>query len=340
MTKVNFDLTIAVPAYGRVHELRQLIESVEKQAIMPRELLVCEDMSPERPLISALCMQWSSILKKKGCILKYVENTTNLGYDGNVRKLFEESSCTWVMLIGNDDVLLPQCAQTIQNYLVKFPNVLCASRTFLRFENFPENILGISKIFDSDTLITHSTHTSNLIFRSCGFVGGLVFNKDWAVSKTTKIYDGSLYYQIYLACEAYCERGIDYIATPIVAGRSGNPPLFGSASAENSVHVPGSYTTQGRTKMWNSVLEISINVGQKHSLDLVTNIRKELAGRQSFHIFEMFAGQDIAKNRQLRNSLKSIGLFFGVMPRLLFLCNILLGKYSFYFYKKVRQMMQ
>lgn len=334
------EVTVAVPAYGRVAELGELLQSVIEQSVMPFELLICEDCSRERPQIAAMIAKWEDRFSAKGCKLSYVENEENLGYDGNVRRLFERACGDWVLLLGNDDALLPNCVDAVVAYIRQNPQTRCASRTFVRFVRSPADVIGESRVFDTDTLVSLESHGAGYVFRLCGFVGGLLFKRSWALSVSTTEFDGSLYYQMYLAAQAYCQGGIGYIATPIVAGRAGNPPLFGAAAKERGAHVPGGYTVEGRTRMWQSVLDIFDKVGKEYGLDLVPDVRRELAGRQSFHIFEMLAGKERARTREMRCALISMGLYSGVMPRLLFATNQILGRFAPIFYRLTRRIVQ
>lgn len=336
----SYDITVAVPAYSRVSELEQLLESVARQDVMPAELLICEDCSPERADIRRLCLKWTPILSALGCHITFHENASNLGYDANVRSLFSLGRCKWIMLLGNDDALLTTGIASVKRYLEGKPDSLCVSRTFVKFTERPDEPTGISKLFSEDQRLTADSHSPRFIFRCCGFVGGLVFNREWAQSRATDEFDGGLYYQIYLACVAYCEVGIDYIATPTIAGRAGNPPLFGSAKAEFGVHIPGSYTTEGRARMWSSVIEIAERIGKRRGMDLASDIRHELAGRQSFHIFETLATAGRARNIAMKNALQKLGLFSSPIPKFLFALNFVLGRYSALVYIAIRRAVQ
>lgn len=42
------DMSLAIPAYNRSAELKELLCSLENQALLPAEIIICEDCSPER----------------------------------------------------------------------------------------------------------------------------------------------------------------------------------------------------------------------------------------------------------------------------------------------------
>jgi hypothetical protein len=241
--------------------------------------------------------------------------------------------------MGNDDLFLKDSMVTIDRYCSQNPDLAMVSRTFLRFSDNLDNIIGVSSNFKEDTIVKNGDPTK-YIFRICGFVGGLIVRREWAVPLETDKYDGSLFYQIYLSAHAYCTNGIGYIAKPCVAARTGNPPLFGESERDSKVHIPGSYSAEGRASMWAGVLIIAREVGQQYGINLIDGLKQELSGRQSFHVFEMNAGADKATLRQLRDKLAEIGLYENLTPKVLFAINYYLGSNSGYFYKLIRKIVQ
>jgi len=220
------------------------------------------------------------------------------------------------------------------------PNIKLVSRSFVRFAEAIDSPLGISSLSNNDKVFNVDTNKPRMLFRTCGFVGGLMVNTAWAKEYDTDKYDGTLFYQIYLAAQAFCEGGIGYISTPIVGGRAGNPPLFGSATTEKSVHVPGSYSAQGRAKMWRSVLEICRDVGASKGVDLVSDVKHELMVRQSFHVFEMMVSADKSVLNELRSELKRLDIYSHPVPVTLYWLVRIMGWRARYFFDLIRKVMQ
>lgn len=333
------DISVVVPAYNRTIELVELLVSVLQQTQMPREVVIVEDFSPERDAIRKVCEDHAPLFKKAGSSLRYVENEVNLGFDRNLRKCLSIPEGTWALLLGNDDLLLPVAVEEVVRYLSE-NDVSVASRSFIRFDKDVNQPLGLSKISDTDAVFKVGSSSSNMIFRSGAFIGGLLFDVDFCRRNEVNSYDGSLYYQIYLFSLAFCSKGIGYISTPIAAGRAGNPPMFGSSDNEKSVHVPGAYTAAGRAKMWQGVLDIVADVQKKFNVDLMSNIKRELMVRQSFHIFEMNSGSGYRANHDLARELSRVGLFSHFLPFSLFLLNAVLGRRASVFYGLARRFLQ
>jgi abequosyltransferase len=336
----TFGLAVGIPAYGRCRELMELLESIYAQTVLPAEITIREDKSAEREEIRSIVDEWRERFAVEGCSVNYGENESNLGYDANLRSVIGMSRSHWVMLIGNDDLLCKECVEKIENYLRDCGQAKMISRSFVRFDTDISKPIGISRLSKTNKVFRAEGSSPKMIFRTSGFVGGLIVDREWASSIATDRYDGTLYYQIYLASVSFCQGGIGYIADPIVGGRGGNPPLFGSASSEKDVHVPGSYTPKGRARMWESVLQITHEVGQQYGIDLHTEMKAELEVRQSFHVFEMMAGCERDKLLELRDELRKLDLFSHPIPRVLFLLDWMLGIRARMFFSLVRRVMQ
>lgn len=335
----NSKISVVVPAYSRSTELIELLDSVISQTAPPLEVVICEDHSPERDAIRSICNDYLPLLDSIGTSLIHIENEVNIGYDKNLRKCIESARGEWALILGNDDLLLPKACEMIENY-VKCNNVNFISRSFLRFNTNIDTPIGTSSSSDIDRVFNSNNSAPRMIFRLSGFVGGLVVNTNFARSLSTSRFDGSLFYQIYLASSAFCQEGIGYISSPIVGGRTDNPPMFGHADDDKDFHVPGSYSAKGRAQMWLGVIKITEYVGAIHNIDLVTDVRHELQARQAFHVFEMNAGQSKQKLTELKNALLEINLFSHPFTKFLYYLNYFLGPYSRFFYSTARKIIQ
>ena len=340
LTRRTFDITVGIPAYSRCAELDELLASIYGQTVLPSEITICEDDSPERDGIRLVAERWRDRFSAEGCAVNYSENGHNLGYDGNLRQVIAISHSTWVMLIGNDDILLEECIENAARFICDHDLVKVISRSFRRFGTDIEQPIGISRISSADQVFVHGNSSAGMIFRCSGFIGGLIVKREWAQGISTTRYDGTLFYQVYLAAVAFCEGGIGYIARPIVGARQGNPPLFGSAACESDVHSPGTYTPKGRARMWGSVLQIARDVGKEHDIELVSGVKKDLEVRSSFIVFETLVGSDKRRLSEMRHELAKLDLFAHPIPRAFYLINWLFGSRAKVFYFVVRSVLQ
>ena len=339
MNKIREGYSIAIPAYDRPNEYDELLTSIFEMNFLPNEIIICEDFSKQRNVIRQITEMQRMRFIEKEVKITYIENETNLGYDANIRKLIDLALYKWVILIGNDDLFLKNGLEEIDKFCKKNPDIAMVSRPFIRFEKDISKPLGISRILPTETIIKNGD-SPRLIFRMCGFVGGLVVNKEWAKPLATNKYDGTLYYQIYLAANAFCTKGIGYLGKPSVGGRTGNPPLFGDSEKDGDVHISGAYSAKGRSKMWKGVLDIGKDAEHIYKIEIVEELRKELMIRQSFHIFEMNVGVSKTVLRELRAELEKLYLFNHWLPKSLYSLNLIFGKYAYYFYYLIRKFAQ
>ncbi|MCZ2497707.1 glycosyltransferase [Xylophilus sp. Kf1] len=334
------DLTVAIPAYSRPLDIDQLLYSISQMVLLPGEIVICEDMSPERLAIEAVAKKWLEKFSEMGVSLIYHENAVNKGYDGNVRTLFHVATRKWVMLMGDDDLILENSASLIREATCKFPNVKFFSRSFLRFTNDINSPIGFSSQSEVDLIFSSENKGASSIFRLAAFVGGLVIDREWALKIERADYDGTLYYQIYLSGMAFYGEGIGYISTALVGGRTGNPPLFGASASETEVHVPGAYRPKGRAAMWRGVLRIAGDLQLLKGLPVTGEIRRELDVHQSFHIFEMTSLQSRRASFELVHELRLLGLMRHPLPWLYFVINLVFGRFAIGIYKLARYIMQ
>lgn len=331
--------SIAIPAYGRPKEFSALLDSILEMEKFPEEVIICEDNSKERLQIRAVTELKFPEFEFKQIKLTYIENEINLGYDANIRKLITKALHKWVILIGNDDLFLKNGLTEIDSFCTRNPNIAMISRPFIRFEDDINKPIGISRMLPKETIVT-KLMSSKYIFRICGFIGGLVVNKEWATAFETDKYDGTLYYQVYLGAHAYCTNGIGYLENPTVGGRGGNPPLFGESAKDGAMHTLGSYSAKARANMWKGVLDIGRDIGNKYNVNLIDGLKKELEVRQCFHIFEMNVGVPKKQLNDLKIELQNLDLFNHYLPKSMFYLNMFLGKYAYYFYYFVRKILQ
>lgn len=340
ISNVFNDLTVAIPAYSRPFDIDQLLDSIYKMVLLPGEIVICEDLSPERDAIAVVAKKWFDKFSLVGVSLVYHENAVNKGYDGNVRTLFKVATRKWVMLMGDDDLILENSAVLIQEAVLKFPNVKFFSRSFLRFTNDINSPIGFSTQSEMDLIFSPSNKGAAYIFRLAAFVGGLLIDRRWALENERTDYDGTLYYQIYLSGMAFYGDGIGYIASALVGGRTGNPPLFGASASETEVHIPGAYRPKARAAMWRGVLRIAADLEVTKGVSVTSPMKRELDVHQSFHIFEMTSLQSRHASWELVKELSLLGLMRHPLPWTYFVINFIFGRASIGVYKFARYLMQ
>jgi glycosyltransferase involved in cell wall biosynthesis len=183
-------LTVAIPHYQHRRYLEIVLESIFSQNTDRFEIVVSDDCSPDdsNQVIP-------DILQKSGRPFRYYAQPINLGYDGNVRFCLAAAQGEYVLLLGNDDALArPDALRRVAVALWELGGPAVA------FTNHIDYASGVMTRRAQDTsLLGNGPDTAIRFFRTFSFVSGLVFARHAALQHETDIWDGSIYYQIYLA---------------------------------------------------------------------------------------------------------------------------------------------
>lgn len=119
--KSNLDfkpkVTIAIPTYRRANLLKETIDSAISQKEFEYYDIVVVDNDPERG-----CKSEELILSYNEKRISYYKNSENIGMAGNWNRLFELAVGDYVVMLHDDDLLLP-------NFLAEGMEILDSNRT-------------------------------------------------------------------------------------------------------------------------------------------------------------------------------------------------------------------
>lgn len=100
-------VTIAIPTYRRLAYLQEAVASAQAQDYPAVEILVGDDGPTE--VIGA----WCQVAAKRDQRLRYQKNSRNLGLAGNWNALADSARGEYIVIIGDDDRLLPDFASRL-----------------------------------------------------------------------------------------------------------------------------------------------------------------------------------------------------------------------------------
>lgn len=103
-------LTIAIPTYNRPKTLKQALDMISEQYDESIEVLICDDSTDDN-------VHNVVIDSQKKIPIRYIKNNTNLGFDRNFLQCFKEAKGKYVLLMGDDDILID--LPHIVTYLMK-----------------------------------------------------------------------------------------------------------------------------------------------------------------------------------------------------------------------------
>lgn len=231
-TSVPF-LSITIPTYNRSARLRQCLLMLEQRIA---------ELSAPAPLVEVLVVDNAStddttavVEAARGSFtcLSYVRNDTNLGIDGNIHRCSQLAHGTWVQLLSDDDILLPDTLRHVVENLTAHPQ---ANFFFLNVITFVDELPPPAdwkpRIVLDQNLVCHN---ANDIVTVCGiwltFLSSFVFRREsWSASPRLLEYIGTDIYLSYALFDLLASaRETVVLARPLVAARacfSGNYRIF------------------------------------------------------------------------------------------------------------------
>lgn len=184
-------ISICIPQYNRIAFLVKSLERIRLQTFRNIEIVISDDCSTDDTE-----KQIKALIPSYPFSVIYSRNTTNIGYDANLRRSMELATGDYCFILGNDDSLnTPGSLQLLVEFLEQnnYPEVGFCNMVE---EASPDMVYGRA----AQTGIIGEGHQVALHHYSCfSFVAGLVYKKDAFDRFNTNKHDGSIFVQMYLA---------------------------------------------------------------------------------------------------------------------------------------------
>ncbi len=274
MTQTRMLFSVCIPAYNRAHHLAALLESIFAQSFRAFEVVICEDMSPEREQITAIVRDFQ--IRFPG-MLRYSENETNLGYDGNIRNLVDQASGEFCFFMGNDDLMCRDALQNAADVISRHPNVGLVLKSYAWFDEVPEKVNQEIRWFNDEREFAAGPPAIRLAFRRSGVISGYIIHRESAHEAATPNFDGTLYYQMHLTASVLAHKTAVCTPKVLVLCRNGEPPDFGNSAKEKGKYVPGRYTPQARLNMIGGAISIIRNLKETQGIDVTEDVLHDYA---------------------------------------------------------------
>ena len=202
-------ISICIPHYARHKHLIACIESIRRQTFNDYEICISDD-TPPSPEPNPV----EQYLKRSGLQHSYIQNSTPLRYDANIRQAIDMSSGRFVLLFGNDDTLSTEDSLKTLADLLESSSEIGAAVC-----NYEEQATG--KRYQrcrSTRIVAGGAKTACDNFRDFAFVSGVVLRGNLCRSVSSAIADGSEMYQMYLMAACVGSGGAllqieDYLVT-------------------------------------------------------------------------------------------------------------------------------
>lgn len=107
------DLTLVIPLYNSMGGLPKLLQSLEKQSIIPDEIIFLDDASPDNSRRVAEAF----IQKHPEMDVRIYTNHVNLGIAGTYNRLASLASRKWVQILDADDYLVGDVYSIVEKHM-------------------------------------------------------------------------------------------------------------------------------------------------------------------------------------------------------------------------------
>jgi glycosyltransferase involved in cell wall biosynthesis len=182
-------LTVAIPHYGRKRHLEIVLDSIFDQMFHDFEILISDDQSPDDSNVVI-----PPLLQRSGRAFRYYTQSSNLGYDGNVRFCLAAARGDYVFLLGNDDALSD--AATLKMIAADLRRLDGPEVAFTSYADWSTG--EVTKRAQKTQRLGSGPEVAVRHFRSFSFVSGLIYKREAALEHETNRWDNSVFYQMYL----------------------------------------------------------------------------------------------------------------------------------------------
>lgn len=254
-------LSVCIPSYNRAKYLKQVLDSVLSQKEYLFEIVICEDVSPQRQEIGAIVQEYKNL---HGDLIVYHENVTNLGFDRNLRQLLKTASGDYCVFLGNDDVLCPDALKNLSEVIERNDDVGVILRGYGWFNGTPDNVVQTVKYFPDERFMPAGLDSLAFFFRRSCVLAGLTVARQPALALESSEFDGSLFYQLHLVGNIILKHNGVFTPEIIALCRADEAPDFGHSSTEKGKYTPGEYTIDARIHMMTGIVTIAKSIDKTH----------------------------------------------------------------------------
>lgn len=314
-------LTVCIPAYNRAALLKPLLDSILSQNFKNFDILISEDDSPERASISNVVQGFQRLSPVR---IQYQENTINLGYDGNFRRLVESAKGQYCVFMGNDDLMCDGALEAIAAAIQRQPDCGVVVRSYATFDANPEQFNQVYRYFPDEHVLPAGAQAIFTAYRRSVVIPGMVINRDEALAVATNQFDGTLLYQLYLVGMILAKRSVIFVPQIIALRRNGTPPDFGNSAAEQGKFVPHDQTPDSSIHFMQGMLSIAKYVEEATQLNVYEAIRSDI-GNYSYPILSIQVKRPLGVFIKYGIALAKLGLWRYPLFHLYFFMLLVLG---------------
>ncbi len=267
-------LSVIVPTYGRWQHIGPLLDSVLAQEFDDWECVIAEDASPNQERMRRIVTEYADRTRQR---VQFHANAETLGYDANFRKLVELAKGRFLFVMGDDDFVAPGAFKAVARAAETYPNMGVILRAFAVFQGTPDNIVQVNRYYADECRFPAGPEAIVACYRRLVAMSGLVIHRDLAQAAATDRWDGTLFYQHWIAANVLVERDAVYVPELLAYFRRGGTPIFGTAKREKELYTPGRQPPDTDLRMVGSLMAIAEAVERERGVKVAGKIRRDFA---------------------------------------------------------------
>jgi glycosyltransferase involved in cell wall biosynthesis len=111
-------ISVCIPTYNRLGTLQEAVSSCMNQTQLPEEIIISDDSSSDETEKWVREFSLHSTTK-----IRYFRNRPALKQAGNVNRLFKYVETDLLILLHDDDLLMPGAIQSLFNCFQQYPDI-------------------------------------------------------------------------------------------------------------------------------------------------------------------------------------------------------------------------
>src|SRR5450631_3588539 len=111
-------ISVCIPTYNRLKTLREAVASCLNQSRLPDEIVIGDDSGSDETENWIKEMQNNSAVK-----IRYYHNRPSLKQAANVNQLFSRAEGELLILLHDDDLLMPEAIQQLFSCFLEYPEI-------------------------------------------------------------------------------------------------------------------------------------------------------------------------------------------------------------------------
>jgi abequosyltransferase len=267
-------VSICIPSYNRTRSLLKLLNSID---CVPSDVnvIICEDMAPKRYEVRSIVTEYT---QSSPYTINYYENSTNLGFDGNLRRLVQCATGCYILFMGDDDLFVPRALDRFITFLKCNSDKPYVLRSYLTEHN--DGRTEYFRYLPKSQVLPPGEATVAWLFKRSVSLCGFTISREKALQYSTTALDGTLLYQVYLMAQVCLMHSSVYCDIPFthaVQSFRDDNPMFGNSQAEKNRYTPGKVSHDNSINFAKAYFELSEYLDAQHGTKISRMLRLDLS---------------------------------------------------------------